>query len=475
MEEQPAFLADLLPPLSGESIYSVCARVGSSARAPARATSLWLLGHPAGAARHELTFGLRHLEKRYGGTQGPLPLGQDLVRRRTALGAVFPFLSPDTRREVVESLGEPVATRLTRQKLGVRGGRESLGLVLRRCPLCEAKDIAELNLTYWRSVHQFAGVWVCPWHLCPLVYLPERGLKIQEWNVAHRSSSEFQTLSLDSTTQELLTRVMSCVIWCASHVSLGHSALIGLVRARLQASGLSCQEAVTTSAECKDIHEAIAAKLARHDTPHFRQFCDEDWVRKTLTARGFSHPLRWAVLIASTLPEAWHLPASTASHRVHDGGFSGHIDLGLALPDDLEAELVLAWRKSPQLQLFKEGTQLRARHAPTSLYDALSKGAPLADAASQLGLDVMRIKHWLRKDPDLARHWRARKTSAWVAEARLSIERFLSEHPDAHRTAVLYACTGAHRLLERYAPEVLQSLLPPVQSKYSRQVTLPFE
>lgn len=469
--------AYLLNPLPGESIYSLCARVAGTARAPARNTSMWLLGHPAGASRHELTFGLRVLEGRYGGTCGPLALGLPLLRTRTTLGAVLPFLEPESRAQVALAMGESSPVRLARQMLGVKRGRDDMGMVLRRCPECAAEDIADLNFTYWRTLHQFAGVWICPWHHCPLEYLAESSLKIQEWRAAHRSPDDLRKLSLDSSTQEALTRVMSCVIWCASHLSLRHGALMGLVRERLQTCGLSRQVALTTPAECSDIHEVIAARLAGQRLPHFRQFNDEQWVRKTLTARGFCHPLRWAVLIASTMPSNWRLLIEKQVVDTPDSpsdGFLGRVNLGVS-STDLDTELARAWRKASQIDLFRMATGSRARHAPASIYDALNRGQPLKDASSHLGMSSMQIKHWLRKDPDLARHWRVRKISAWVAEAKIVIEGSLAQRPEQHRTSLLYGCTAAYRILERYAPEVLESMLPPVQQKYSRQLPLPLD
>jgi hypothetical protein len=460
------FLPRLLP---GETIYSLCARYSSANSMTPEEASNALLGHSRGARKYVVPFGLARLESAYAGS---FPVDQHLVRQRTTLGAVLPFMPAQQRQLVLEAVRDFKPDMACRKMLGINRGSESIGLVLRRCPDCARSDVIQHGFSYWRTVHQFAGVWVCPWHMRPLQWLPPTSAKVSKWELAQRRNGDFQELSVDAHALELLIRVAFCVIWTASQYSLGPTALAIMARAKLHQAGLFRNEICSSADELMHVHSILALPLARSQIPHFLRFTDMDWIAKTFGDPDFARPLRWTVLLASSMPHDWYHPKADSN----SDGFpvpEPYVDFEVPLPTELDREYVLARARAPQLKLFDEGYACKRLHAPIALYNAVGEGFRLEIAAQAAGMTLTDAQRWMRKDPALSQYRHTRVAEIRTEQARYAIADYLRSHPNAMRSTVLRSQIGSVRSLERYAPELLQALLPPVQPKYNRQLTLP--
>ena len=468
----PLFLPPALP---GETMYSLCARIASGSTVGAQDVSLQLLGHHRGWAQHEVLVGLRGLERAYGGSAGSLPINEMAVRTRSVHGAVLPFMSAASRAAVVTTVRATACCATLRAMLGTRRLEETTSLVLRRCPDCAAADLATIGVTWWRAVHQFAGVWACPWHGRPLQWLPPSRSRVPRWCLAQQPDRAFLELAVDLRVLEALNLVAVAVAWCASNWSLWPSTLAIMVRARLRRLGLLRMETRIDADEQWAIHKRVALPLASSAVPHFRRFVDPSWVEKSTSGGEFSQPLRWALLLASTLPPG---AACRATHPVigletwFAGEAGGRVNLGLEPLGELDSDYAMAFERTPQLSLFAEGRCRRFSRAPDVLYTALAKGLSAREAARQAGMNFREVTLWLKKDPELGPHWRRSIAVLRADAAERSLAQHVRTHPGDLRSSVIRAQTSAVRSLERYAPSRLDHLLPPVQPKYSRQPQL---
>ena len=465
----------LPPALPGETVYSLCARIASGSAASARDVSLQLLGHHRRWAQHEVLVGLCGLEQAYGGPAGSLPITEMAVRTRSLHGAAFPFLPAARRAAVVSTVRASVSSATLRGMLGTRRLEETTGLVLRRCPDCTAVDLATIGVTWWRTVHQFAGVWVCPWHGRPLQWLLPAQSRVPRWCLAQQPDRAFQEIAVDGRVLDALNLVAAAVVWCASRWSLWPSTLAIMVRARLRCLGLLKMENRIDADDQLAIHERVAMPLASSAVPHFRRFVDPSWVAKSTSGGDFSQPLRWALLLASSLPPGTACCAAQPDTR-HETGFAsgvgGRVNFGLDPPGELDSDHALAFERTPQLSLFVDGRCRRFGLAPNLLYTALAQGLSVREAAREAGMNFREVALWLKKDPELGSHWRRSIAILRADSAERSIMHHMNMHPDDHRSMVIRAQTSAVRSLERYAPSRLKYLLPLVQPKYSRQLRL---
>jgi hypothetical protein len=462
----------LPPPLPGETAYSVCARIaGGNSLAP-DVVSLRVLGHRRGYAHWEALVGMATLEEVYLGRQGQFAADELWIRNHTSYGAVLPFMSANRRARVVGLLRSSAYSSALNGLAGTRRGDESTGLALRRCPDCATIDLNSRGVTWWRSVHQFAGVWVCPWHGRPLQLFIPVSSKVPVWWIAQQPDALFKEIAAEARTLEALSLVAISMVWCSTHWSLWPSTLAILVRARLRRAGLIGSETRIRDAELRSIHEHVAGVLAKSSVPHFRRFADPSWVAPALAGGEFSQPLRWAMLLASTLPLGSQF--TSREHLIDDVDPHGRVDFGLGAPAELDIDLAHALERTPQLSLFVDSRCRRFSRAPIALYRAMGHGLQVAVAAQVSGLDPGEVRLWLKKDPELSVHWHESIGMHRTAKAELAITQYVAKNPEAMRSTVLGTQLSAVRALERYAPERLDQLIPASQPKYVRQLRLDF-
>lgn len=452
--------------LPGETLYSLCARAAASSGLDARKASVELLGDVRGFRRQDIPVGLARLQQLCTASWG-IEVRFDLrtIQDRTALGLAVPFFDVHQQSLLLSGLLANQFSLSLRQKSGFNRGRETFGLPLRRCPDCERGDISRFGFAYWHAMHQYPGVIVCPVHARPLQWLVDGPRKGGPWEVAHRGAGDFKEICVEGGHVEPLALVAGAILWCTSHTRLSRSALSMMLRWRFRSQGLMRRETVLEAIEEQRIHRKIAGLLCKAELPYFSRFEEPGWVSKVLSDGDFAHPLRWAVLIATTLPEGWQLrPTPSGDEPLDDNPPEG-----IETPTDLDSDLIGAQKRAPQLNLFSAGRCARLGLAPESLYEALGNGRRLAEAAQMSGHDLEEVRRWLRRDSHLVQHWHDSIACARIQEAQGILTQFLRDHPDAMRSAVIRANLSPVRLLERYAPDALDRILPAVMSKYSPQ------
>lgn len=450
-------------PLPLETVYSICARYHAlSDDQDPRVTSSTLLGHARGGYHHEMPYGLGRLEVVSGGI---LAATQQLMRERTVLAAVLPYMTAQWRHQLLAMLVSSHVPASSRSKVGLSWAGSDATHDLRLCPDCVKEDHDARGFTYWRMPHQLLGVWICPKHGRPLQWLPNQLRMKHAWRQAERDSAELNEAAVDARTLIALDRVAKCVLWSASMPTLSMTTLSIMVRARLRQAQLVHTEMKVTDRELGTIHQILAAPLARTDISHFQRFTDCSWIHKTLIDPQYAHPLRWAVLLASTFTEK-ELPIGFQ----HGQGFElGDDQISIMLSQDYR----LAEQRVPQPWLFNNLYSPRISRAPLELYKALGTAVNLQQSAVMSGLSMNEVKIWVRRDPNLVAHWRSAIRSIRIQEAENVIHAYLTDHPQARRIDVIRSQLPAVRSLERYDPALLEQLLPLVMSKYSGQRDLP--
>lgn len=452
-------------PKPQETLYSLCARYCAASSAISdQAASLHLVGHMRGGFHHELPYGLDQLQAV---SNGQIAVSPSLLRERTVLGCVLPFMSSQVRRSVLDRMRVSSVPKTSRRMIGLSWAGHDAQHFLRSCPDCSDSDRSAYGFAYWHTEHQFLGVWTCPFHGRPLLWLPNQLRSKYSWRQAERDTSDFCETSADASTLLKLDALAKTVCWTASMESLSCVALNILVRSRLRRLGFVHTEIKINDSEIRRIHEALACPLAKSGISHFTRFTSPDWIGETLKDPRASHPLRWAMLVATTLGDDLFCS--------HSDGRRITVRSSQSVAELLSIEYRLACERVPQPSLFSFIHAPRIARAPSSLYRALGQTIHLADAAASVGLSLNEARIWVRRDAKLAAHWHRSIATARVAEASAQIRAFLQLNPKAKRVDLLRGNTRAVRLLERYDQALLESLLPVAWAKFDRQQCLPFD
>jgi hypothetical protein len=304
-------------------------------------------------------------------------------------------------------------------------------------------------------------------HGRPLQWLSDNFRQKFNWRQAERDESDFCETAVEANTLIALDKLAKVVLWTSSKTSLSTAVLNIMVRSRLRRANLVHTEVKISSLEMHNLHDSLAAPLARSGISHFARFISPGWIKELLVDSRASHPLRWAVLIASTLGSDFcRSELASSGHAVKS---TSEVE-GL-----LNFEYQNALERTPQPTLFTTIYSPRISRAPKALYQALGQAMQLKDAAVCACISLNEARIWVHRDKLLAKHWRNAIGAARANEATEQIRGFLSANPTAQRVDVLRAHLRAIRLLERYDPAGLQALLPASWSKFNWQPMLPFD
>ena len=453
------------PPLPSETVYSVCARFHAvSSLNDAKAASMYMLGHERGGFHFVLPYGLDRLEQI---SEGALIATQALLRERTVLACIIPFLSAQQRRNMLIELRTSSVSNSSHRMVGISSrGFEGLHL-LRRCPDCAAIDRELYGFTFWHTEHQLLGIWTCPLHGRPLQSLSSRFRQKFSWRQAERYDSDFSETPVGATELLRLDALAKTILWTCSMQSISSSVLNVMVRSRLRRAGMVHTEVKVSDIELKILHEHMAAPLSRTGISHFAGFQSPRWIGELLVDPRASHPMRWALLIATTLGEDFFHPELGAQRHA--------VKSAEQVASLLQTEYQAATERAPQMTLFKMVYSPRITRAPDTLYRALEQAMQLSDAARTTGLSLNEVRIWVHRDKKLAALWHRAISDVRTSEAKAQIIAYLRAHPNAQRIEVLRATLRACRLLERYNPDLLQTLLPSAWTKFSWQPRLPLD
>lgn len=110
--------------------------------------------------------------------ENALPPGTGLTVKRmieghTLLPYYQPFLSERQLRQACHQMEYGPGTGL-KLSMGLIASRLEHASCARICPDCIAQDQTNVGVAYWHRAHQLPGVYVCPYHDTPLMYLEHR-------------------------------------------------------------------------------------------------------------------------------------------------------------------------------------------------------------------------------------------------------------------------------------------------------------
>jgi hypothetical protein len=415
---------------SDETVYSACARFHERAGySNPRITSSVLLGHPGGAARPDAVSGLSHLEVASGGV---VAANVETIYERTVLGPFLSLLDDARRRTAIRACMATAIPGPTRAQLGLSWASGFYGHELRACPECLFERYQNRKFLYWRTMHQLAGVWICPIHDCLLHYVDSpKTPKAAGW--ATPAVSRFvPPPCCTSSDKALLAKLAACSMWLAAARQVNVHVLATVVRSRLRHCGAIRSETRVRKDEFESILKDLVEPIAALPGGRFGGLRSSDWLRITLHDKRTVHPLNWIALLCIS---------------------------GETKPQALTAALYEAQSRTPQPSLFDD--KPRWTDAPFALYEALSGPSTVQAAARASGYTPGEIERWLRRDEKLRLHWRSASDAVKSKAAINVLLGALHAVPDARRVALANRCKWATSWLASRQPDILEELLPP--------------
>ena len=435
------FFPDIKP---DETLYSVCARYHyRSGYSDSATTSARLLGHLRGGKQYDLLVGMAKLSEL---TEGAIPANEATLRERTVLRAYLPFMPPTRRTKVVEACLRSTKSVLAKSYAGLSTGATT-NHFLRHCPECLEAQHTEHGFVFWNTSLQLPGVWVCPHHQRPLMFLPERNKKRTDWiPVARNALQELPPEAIAIAGR--LGRVSCAMQWIGSAERLNVDAVAIMVRARLHGARYTRSDVKASDVELARLHKNEVHPLLRSGVAQFQGLTDESWISNCLRDERASHPLKWAVLLST----------------------AGNVD-----DRTLSLDYKTATERLSQPELFEDAYRPRRARAPEAAYGALTGPVTIAEAAHASGMRTAELQGWIRRDEMLAQHWRTTGFDVRRRAAISTIEGCTAANPTLMRSQVISQCLWAVRWLEQNDRQLLKSLLPETQPKYDRQFRLQFD
>jgi hypothetical protein len=436
---EPSFLPTLA---DDETLYSLGCRYHLlSGCGDARLSSRRLLGHDFGGAQIDYVCGLRHLSEVSGGR---IPADASTLRRRTVLGAYWPFMSAERKAAVLETCLGRSEERFQRSAAGLTWSSFLKMHELRGCARCDDESRTELGFSFWHISHQLPGVWVCTKHREPLRFARKRGKRNAGWVQPGSSELAITHGHLSDSCLETIHRLAVCAQWISSLEAAQLDALDTLVRSRWRTAGLISRERQASVSELREIWADRFAELSASGVPHFEQLSGFRWMRETLRDHRAAHPLKWALLLSS----------------------AGAVD-----GESLRRGYWEALTRLPHADLFIDRYPQQVAKAPADLYEAFDVPRTVAEAARHTGRRSSEVSSWLRRDPALSLHRDESSRSIKARAAVFVIRGAMAADPARLRINVLRRARWGVSWLEKNEPGVLQGLMPPA---YGKQRSLNF-
>ncbi|WP_431104999.1 TniQ family protein [Roseateles noduli] len=429
----PRFLAPT------ETLFSLCSRYAHLTGNPdSQPLSRALLGHRRASCLHEMPAGLGHLSQV---SLGLVMLDADLLRRRSGLAALWPFLDRRKRQSLLEQAASP-PIRGTRQPGGFQWNVLPKAVFLRHCPHCLLNDLEEKGAPIWRNEHQLPGVWICLKHGTPL-----SALKVLEgrncWALPGMKGSVATELAIEYSPE--LAGLAKAMTWISGKDALSSVDLSVMVRGRLAAAGFSKTDITITDTDLTRFNEHRVMPLTEAGSPELKNLpTDPRWIREVLADRRALHPAKWGVLLAT----------------------SGDCERGVLDRDLREAQLRVAPMALPGT------TRARRTRAPDRLYEALQMHELLADACSACAMSLNEARAWLRRDGELQTSWNAAKVVKRRELSRAAVLTYVKEHPTALRSELVQRCGRHVRWLLLHDLAWVEGVLPDAVQHLAHQRTL---
>ncbi|UKI08964.1 MULTISPECIES: TniQ family protein [Variovorax] len=377
-------------------------------------------------------------------SKGVIPTHESTLRFRSLLGAYIPLLPEVRRRELLSACKLSSNSAASRAASGLNCSPESARL-LKWCPRCVDESLARSHFTYWRTSHQYPGVWVCDLHFSILSHIEQNSRNVG-WALPEYFAADAK-LDVVSTENFLkLHRLYEVISWIVGKNALDTTVLQVMLRSRCRAAGFCRSEIKLRTDESK--HLAALASAYFSDLPAV----DVAWVNQRnwlspLFKTAQYNPLPWAMAFA------W---------------------IGATQRGNLEDEYSHAATRLPLAELFPPAILTpRLTRAPQALYDAFETCDLKTQILKEVTLTEYEITHWLRKDKALVAHWTYYKRARRLEHSLSTLKQVVQNHPHYGRLEIMSACALHFRWLRIHAPEALENALPPSRSP-STQVQLSF-
>ncbi|WP_416759400.1 TniQ family protein [Roseateles sp. So40a] len=417
----PRFLAPT------ETLYSLCSRYAHLTGNPdSQPISRALLGHRRASCLHAMPAGLGHLCEI---SVGLVVLDADLLRRRSGLAALWPFLDQRKRQSLLEQAASP-PLKGTRQPSGLQWNVLPKTVFLRHCSHCLRKDLQETGVPIWRNEHQLPGVWICLEHRTRLSAV-EVPAGCNRWALPGNQRSVETAVSIDCSPE--LANLAKAMSWISEKDSLSSVELSVMVRGRLAIAGFSRTDITIADEDLARFNVSQIMPLTAAGCPDLKNLPrDPRWIREVLADRRALHPAKWGVLIAT----------------------SGDCEFNALDRDLREAQT----RVSP---MSLPGTaRTRRTRAPDRLYEALQKHRLLSDACSACLMTLSEGRAWMRRDGELQMAWSAAKIARRREHSRSAVLNYLKDHPTALRSELIHRCGRHVRWLFLHDLAWIEGVLP---------------
>jgi hypothetical protein len=300
------------------------------------------------------------------------------------------------------------------------------------------------GLSYWVTNHQYPGAWVCRAHGQVLEYVDAK--EAPAWPLPEDCTQLAVQPQAAVATQLIYLKVQGAIDWMSGRRHVHTAALQVMLRLRLRRAGLVRSELKWRTSESKHVAKLAQGYYANCQAPDVAALNQTDWLGTALAEPRHYYPLTWAMALA----------------------FSGEAD-----PVCLISEYDDALARKRDADLFDQHSRMpRRQAAPAFLYAAFTRAHYKRDAINACGLSEHEVNCWLRKDPDLKKHWETHLQRRRRQNAVEQIGAYLSANPAARRVDVLRSRTQACRWLIANDPEKLSQLLPPPVSHLARQLDL---
>lgn len=466
--------------LPDETLFSWCSRYHcQSVNAHTEVTRRQLFGDLSNAGAHDFPSGIDRFVQRNDGVLGS---AEDIIKRRTLLAYYLPFRSRERIREAINRMRGPTVGSLKYQ-LGLLTSGLGAGHPLKACPTCMCEDEARFNVAYWHSIHQLPTVFLCPVHRCSLCFVELR---------RGRSGPVRWTLPRDCIPRDMSCKLveesmggkcrrlqrlamMSRALVDADPASFADAGRLGLVfrQQLLSRKMMSRRGRVDWAKTLSAAQHHFKSGRAVHEFDCLRSLTTESGLRRVLTGRSLSHPVRYMTII-EWLFDDWGsfltayrmggLVSNGQSRRcsleaptIHPGkqdaiaamrsgqssvsGAARHLGVDYATAAGWAAEANIPVNRRPK----RLKSVLRSK-----LIQQLAVGIEKAQIVADLGVSISTVNRLLRTEPGLTEQWQQARFEKRRCRSRLAWQAALTQLPGASTCLVRQLAPAEYVWLYRH-------------------------
>ncbi|NNF46959.1 MAG: hypothetical protein HKN69_09320, partial [Desulfofustis sp.] len=378
-----------------------------------------------------------------------------LVARHSVLGFFLPWLSSD-RVAIINDHVKYGTPKDVKYHLGLPASRIGALHPFKACVDCIKEDVQTLGYSYWRTTHQFPGVWVCLKHRM-LLSQAELARSPRHY---HRcflppDISHWKSISVDSQAKETLLR-LSSLAYDISHMRVGE-----LCTSRLPIVYRQSLTDLSLSTESGQLRIQPAIKCIRkyytglHSIPEFRilSSLSQDWAgfigniarRQTKPAHPFKHLLLIGLLFSdirefkNALSQAVYStepcpspPAPVADSRkaiFEKMVIDGKMSLSAAGREvGISGSTAVRWAKLAGINYLKRPKSGK-KQGIEKASKLLARGESKQKTSETCRISMTTVTRLLSSDPDLRSRWAAARFQVKRDTSRAAFSAILESNP----------------------------------------------